>query len=292
MFKNIFFIALFVFSSCNGSNKTISNSSKETQKKKTFQTQVIVSNEPKTIVYSEEIISSRLYSIKRTKETPIETVLDSVNTVNHNLWNSLLQKHVSTQGNVSYKGFKESEKELDDYLGFLSENTPQNSWTKADKLAYWINAYNAFTVKLIIDNYPVKSIKDIKKPWDKKFIPIGDKLLSLNHIEHEILRKMNEPRIHFAIVCASVSCPKLQNTAFEPSKTEEQLNNATKEFLSDSARNELSQNSIKISKIFKWFSSDFKQNGSLIDFLNIYSEITISQNAKKSFKDYDWNLNE
>lgn len=292
MFKNIFFIVFFVFNSCNGSNKTISNSSKETQKKKTFQTQVIVSNEPKTIVYSEEIISSRLYSIKRTKETPIETVLDSVNTVNHNLWNSLLQKHVSTQGNVSYKGFKESEKELDDYLGFLSENTPQNSWTKADKLAYWINAYNAFTVKLIIDNYPVKSIKDIKKPWDKKFIPIGDKLLSLNHIEHEILRKMKEPRIHFAIVCASVSCPKLQNTAFEPSKTEEQLNNATKEFLSDSARNELSQNSIKISKIFKWFSSDFKQNGSLIDFLNIYSEITISQNAKKSFKDYDWNLNE
>lgn len=292
MFKNIFFIVFFVFNSCNGSNKTISNSSKETQKKKTFQTQVIVSNEPKTIVYSEEIISSRLYSIKRTKETPIETVLDSVNTVNHNLWNSLLQKHVSTQGNVSYKGFKESEKELNDYLGFLSKNTPQNSWTKADKLAYWINAYNAFTVKLIIDNYPVKSIKDIKKPWDKKFIPIGDKLLSLNHIEHEILRKMNEPRIHFAIVCASVSCPKLQNTAFEPSKTEEQLNNATKEFLSDSARNELSQNSIKISKIFKWFSSDFKQNGSLIDFLNIYSEITILQNAKKSFKDYDWNLNE
>ena len=283
---------LFLFNSCNGTNKTISNSSKETQKKEIFQTQISVSNEPKTIVYSEEIISSHLDSIKKTEETPFETVLDSIETFNHNLWNSLLQKYVSSQGNVSYKGFKESEKELDDYLEFLSENTPQDSWTKVEKLAYWINAYNAFTIKLILDNYPVKSIKDISSPWDNRFIKLGNKTYSLNDIEHKILRKMGDPRIHFGIVCASVSCPKLQNTAFESSKIEEQLTSATKEFLADSSRNDLSQNSIKISKIFKWFSSDFKQNGSLIDFLNAYSEITISQNASKRYKDYDWSLNE
>ena len=181
---------------------------------------------------------------------------------------------------------------LEAYLSSLSENMPQDSWTKAAKLAYWINAYNAFTIKLIIDNYPTKSIKNISSPWDQRFIYLGDKSYTLNYIEHEILRKMNEPRIHFGIVCASVSCPKLQNIAFEATNIEEQLTNATKEFLADPVRNNLSQNSIKISKIFKWFSSDFKQNGSLIDFLNKYSEITISQKASKSYKDYDWNLNE
>ena len=210
----------------------------------------------------------------------------------HSLWNDLLQKHVSSKGKVDYKGFKADSKNLEIYLNALSKNTPQDSWTKAEKLAYWINAYNAFTIKLIIDNYPVKSIKDIKNPWDVSFIKLGDKTFTLNDIEHKILRKMGDPRIHFGIVCASVSCPKLQNTAFEASKIDTQLTLATKEFLADSERNMLSQKSIKISKIFKWFASDFKQNGSLIDFLNTYSDISISQNAKKSFKDYDWNLNE
>jgi uncharacterized protein DUF547 len=210
----------------------------------------------------------------------------------HSKWNEILQSCVNNDGKVDYKGFKADAKNLETYLNALSENMPKDSWTKAEKLAYWINAYNAFTIKLIIDNYPLKSIKDIEKPWSKKFISIGGKLISLNHIEHEILRKMDEPRIHFAIVCASVSCPKLQNTAFESSKIEEQLNSVTKGFLADPTKNNISKNSIQISKIFKWFPSDFKQEGSIIDFLNKYSEITISQNASKRYKDYDWNLNE
>ena len=102
---------------------------------------------------------------------------------------------------------------------------------------------------------------------------------------------MDEPRIHFAIVCASVSCPKLQNTAFTASNLDEQLTNATKEFLADTSKNELSEDNIKISKIFKWFKKDFEKNGSLIDFLNQYSDITISASAKKSYTDYNWNLN-
>ena len=103
---------------------------------------------------------------------------------------------------------------------------------------------------------------------------------------------MNEPRIHFAIVCASVSCPKLQNTAFIASNLDEQLTNATKEFLADTSKNELSKEKIKLSKIFKWFKKDFEQNGSIIDFLNQYSEVTISSSAKKIYKDYNWNLND
>ena len=103
---------------------------------------------------------------------------------------------------------------------------------------------------------------------------------------------MNEPRIHFAIVCASVSCPKLQNTAFTASSLDIQLTNATKEFLADTSKNELLENSIKLSKIFKWFKKDFEQDGDLIDFLNQYSDVEISSSAKKSFKDYNWNLND
>jgi hypothetical protein len=103
---------------------------------------------------------------------------------------------------------------------------------------------------------------------------------------------MNEPRIHFAIVCASVSCPKLQNKAFTASDLDDQLTNATKEFLSDPSKNNLSKDSVELSKIFKWFSKDFKQGQSLIDFLSKYSDIIISPKASISYKDYDWNLNE
>ena len=103
---------------------------------------------------------------------------------------------------------------------------------------------------------------------------------------------MNEPRIHFAIVCASFSCPKLQNEVFTASNIDEQLTSATKDFLSDTNRNIISVNKIKISKIFQWFSKDFKENGSIIDFINQYSDINISSKAKKSFMTYNWNLNE
>jgi len=212
--------------------------------------------------------------------------------INHNLWTTLLETYVDSNGNVNYKELTKKAENIDTYLNLLSNSKPDNLVSREEKLAYWINAYNAFTIKLIIDNYPIKSIKDIKQPWDKKFIDIDGELISLNEIEHDILRKMNEPRIHFAIVCASVSCPKLQNTAFEPSKIEEQLTNATKEFLADPSKNNLSPNSIRISKLFQWFSKDFTQNGTLIDFLNQYSEITISPKAKRSFNNYNWRLNE
>ena len=220
------------------------------------------------------------------------SVVTNAQNIDHSKWNALLQTHVSDNGNVNYKGFKNDEERLHDYLEYLSENQPKSSSTKNEKLAYWINAYNAFTIKLIIDNYPIKSIKDIEKPWDKKFIPIGAKLLSLNHIEHEILRKMNEPRIHFAIVCASYSCPKLKNKAYTANRLETQLTNATKGFLADKNRNEISENNLKLSKIFKWFVKDFTVNGSLIDFLNKHSEVKISAKAKKRYVEYNWALNE
>jgi hypothetical protein len=213
-------------------------------------------------------------------------------TFDHAIFDDLLKKYVSNAGNVNYEGLKKEVKTLHQYIGLLKEFQPTDGWTKNDKLAYWINAYNALTIDLILRNYPVKSIKDIKDPWDQHLWKFGDKWLNLNAIEHEILRPMNEPRIHFAIVCASVSCPKLQNETFTAANLDEQLSKATKEFLNDTSKNELSEDHIKISKIFKWFKKDFEQNRSLIDFISTYSDIKISESAKKSYDDYNWDLND
>lgn len=213
----------------------------------------------------------------------------------HFLWNELLQKHVSANGNVNYKSFKTDYKKLLEYINILAilKSKPEfDSISREEKLAFWINAYNALTIDLIIKNYPVKSIKDIKDPWEQRLWQFGDKWYNLEDIEHKILRKMDEPRIHFAIVCASYSCPKLQNSAFTADNLEQQLTLATQEFLSDTNRNEISENALKLSKIFKWFDKDFEQNGSLIDFLNKYTDITISAKAKISYKDYNWDLND
>ncbi|RAI88332.1 DUF547 domain-containing protein [Algoriphagus yeomjeoni] len=221
----------------------------------------------------------------------------------HKTWNELLQANVNEDGTVNYKGFIKEKAKLETYLKSLSENAPdRKTWSKDEQLAYWINAYNAFTVKLIVDNYPVESIKDlgpalkiplIKDVWHYKFFEIGGQESSLDEIEHSILRKeFNEPRIHFAINCASVSCPPLLNEAFEAKTIDAQLDKVAKGFINDSSRNKITPDAIQISSIFSWFKGDFTKNGSLIDFLNKYSTVKIKSSAKVSHLDYDWNLNE
>ena len=221
----------------------------------------------------------------------------------HKTWNELLKANVNSNGTVNYKGFIKEKAKLDAYLKTISENAPdRKTWSKDEQLAYWINAYNAFTVKLIVDNYPVESIKDlgpalkipmIKDVWHYKFFKIGGEESSLDEIEHSILRKeFEEPRIHFAINCASVSCPPLLNEAFEAATIDSQLDKVAKGFINDSSRNKITPNAIQISSIFSWFKGDFTKNGSLIDFLNKYSTVKIKSDAKVSHLDYDWNLNE
>lgn len=213
-------------------------------------------------------------------------------TNNHAKWNVLLQKNVSKNGIVNYKSFQKDSNQLQSYLNELSANVPTKAWSKNATLAYWINVYNAYTVRLILDNYPLKSIKDISDPWGKKFFSLGNKKYSLEEIEHEILRKMDEPRIHFAINCASFSCPNLLNEAYTEEKLEQQLVAVSKSFINDKTKNSISPNKIEISKIFDWFAGDFKKKGSMIDFLNQYSTVKINTKAKINYKDYNWNLNE
>lgn len=225
------------------------------------------------------------------------------NPPNHQMWDQLLKANVSSIGIVDYKGFVKDKAKLDQYLKLISENAPdRKTWSKQEQLAYWINAYNAFTVKLIVDNYPVKSIRDlgpslkiplIKDVWHYKFFKIGGVESSLDEIEHSILRKeFEEPRIHFAVNCASVSCPPLLNEAFMASKLEVQLDKVARGFINDSSRNKITADNAQISSIFSWFKGDFTKKGSLIDFLNLYSKVKIKPSAKISHLDYNWNLNE
>lgn len=209
------------------------------------------------------------------------------------LWNELLKKHVDTHGNVDYKGFLNDRVELKKYLNHLSQNPPSENESKNKRLAYYINAYNAFTVDLILENYPVKSIKDIRNPWGQNFIKLGEENLSLNDIEHNILRNMNEPRIHFAINCASVSCPKLYNKAFTAEKLEAQLDKVTREFI-NSSENNISENELQLSNIFKWYKKDYLVNGirSLAHYVSQFTDVKINPNAKVRFLDYNWDLNE
>ncbi len=281
----ILLLIIITLVSCSGTKRITENTSKDIKQIEPVKVDEEVVNQERDTVIPEK--NNVVKEIKEASEK-----IKPIKTFNHSSWNNLLQKHVSDEGHVNYKNFKSDRKELTNYITYLGAHTPQGSWTKEDKLAYWINAYNAMTIDLILRHYPINSIKDINKPWEQRFWKLDEKWYNLNEIEHQILRKMKEPRIHFAIVCASFSCPKLQNKAFIPSNIDDQLTNATEEFLADKKRNYISQNSLNLSKIFQWFAKDFKQTGSLIDFLNQYSEITISNKAKKNFKDYNWSLNE
>lgn len=243
------------------------------------------------------LISSAGFSSKGlpTKEVSEDLSTSTANAevmVDHSKWDALLKKHVTKEGMVDYKGFMTDRESLNSYLSQLSKLKPTNDWPVQEQLAYYINIYNAYTVDLILKNYPTKSIKDIDGPWTKEIVKIGDVKISLGGIENSILRKMNEPRIHFAINCASISCPKLMNEAFTAAKIEEQLERATKEFI-NSDKNEISKNSAKLSSIFDWYKKDFTENGiTLVDYVNKYSAVKVAPGTSISYKDYNWNLNE
>ncbi len=222
--------------------------------------------------------------------------------VDHAPWNSLLKKYVDAKGFVNYAGFKKDSDALKKYLDILSANAPdEKSWSQDEQLAYWINAYNAFTVQLILDNYPLASIKDIgaklkipfiNTPWDIKFITIGGKKMDLNNIEHGIIRKkFSEPRIHFALVCAAKSCPPLRNEAYVPNRLNAQLDAQGRDFLNDPTKNEVSEKSAEISKLLSWYGGDFTGTMPIVDWINKYANKKMSREGSISYKTYNWELN-
>lgn len=221
----------------------------------------------------------------------------------HTVWGELLTAHV-VDGRVDYQGFKNNEIRLDGYLETLNATDPA-SLTEAERLAFYINAYNAYTVKLILENYedgkPVRSIKSIgglfQSPWSIQFARVGGEELTLDNIEHDIIRPgFNEPRVHFAVNCASVSCPPLLNEPYTGSELESQLELNTIRFLNDKNFNYISGNTLYVSKIFKWFGEDF--NNEISGFVGRYARGELlagiqaaGESLKVKYLDYDWSLN-
>ena len=229
-------------------------------------------------------------------ETPapkkVEVKKEIPKAFSHAAWNTLAQKHISSTGKVNYKGFKADIAAFDAYLKSLADNPVQSSWSRGEKMAYWINAYNAFTIKLIVDNYPVKSITDLEggKPWDKKWIKLGGKTYSLNNIEHDILRpKYKDARIHFAVNCAAKSCPPVWNKAWTAANLNGQLEKATKSFINNSKYNSVGGSNAAISKIFEWYAVDF---GNITDYLNKYASTKVAAGTAVTYQEYNWALNE
>ncbi len=211
----------------------------------------------------------------------------------HQVWDQLLQKYVNPDGWVDYPGFASEREALRTYLQTLGDHAPSGQWSREARLAYFINLYNAATVALILEHYPLESIRDIPRPWGKKRVRIGDQHYSLGEIEHGILRKMEEPRIHFAINCASVSCPKLLARAFREASLEAQLQKATRDFINDPSRNVVSEGEARLSRIFKWYRKDFTTaDTSLVDYLNPYLSTPLPAGTPVSYLPYDWSLNE
>ncbi len=223
--------------------------------------------------------------------------------VDHSAFDRLLKKYVNEKGLVNYKGFKSEETAFNQYLDLLSKNPPTDAWPKNEQMAYWINAYNAYTIRLILNHYPVKSIKDIGSkikipfvttPWAAKFFTIGGNKMSLDNIEHGTLRKKyDDPRIHFTLVCASISCPRLRNEAYTAAKLESQMDDQGRDFLNNPTKNKITKDEAQLSNYFNWYKGDWNDNGqSVVKWVDKYSTTKITEDTRISYLDYNWNLNE
>lgn len=215
----------------------------------------------------------------------------------HSLYKNILTKFVKN-GNVDYLSLKNDSLDLDAYLKNVAELKPGelNNMSTNDKIAFYLNIYNAITLKVITRYYPVRSIKDIPGVWDKLKFKVAGKEVTLNNIEHDILRKeFHEPRIHFALVCASRSCPGLAEEPFNGKDLNTQLDREAREFINDRTKVRLDKYNkiLYLSSIFKWFKEDF---GNPIEFVSKYiskDDVRIIQEGVRvKYLNYDWSLNE
>ncbi len=223
----------------------------------------------------------------------------------HETYQAVLKKIV-VQGLVDYQRLKKSPEDLNQYLNSTAA-VPERifrQWNESQQLAFLINLYNAQTLDLIISHYPVKSIKDIghlfKGPWDQKVVRLFGQKQTLNYLEHDILRgQYNEPRIHFALVCASNGCPPLRDEPFMADNLEAQLTDQTKIFLQQKEKNRLdaANKILYLSPLFDWFEKDFlKHADSVQNYVIRYwpkkqAPLLKANHYKVKFTSYDWALN-
>ena len=234
----------------------------------------------------------------------------SMDQIDHGPWDGLLRKYVDENGYVNYEALKASANDqqvLARYLQTLSTASRTTPAAKESQLAYWINAYNAVTVEGILQVYPTASIRDHTAKlygyniWKDLQLYVGGRPISLNDMEHEVLRKMGEPRIHFAIVCASIGCPRLMNQAYMANKLDEQLTVNAKDFFSreKNFRYDASANKFYLSSILEWFGEDFGSDQAarlkrIAGWLPTQQAMQAAEanSVSVSFLDYSWKLND
>jgi hypothetical protein len=234
----------------------------------------------------------------------------AIDQIDHAAWNALLAKYVDTNGMVDYTTWKATaadQQALDAYLAHLSQASLSQPASRDGQLAYWINAYNAVTVRGILREYPTTSIRNHTAKlfgyniWKDLQLVVDGKQFSLEHIEHEILRKMGEPRIHFAIVCASIGCPRLLNEAYGADRLNDQLTANTQSFFADRTKfqYDAAKGTIAVSPIMSWFAEDFGANqAEQIRRVAAYlpdaaaRQLAESGKARVSYLDYDWGIND
>jgi hypothetical protein len=234
----------------------------------------------------------------------------SMDQIDHSAWDKLLKKYVDQNGGVDYKAWKASTadvQQLDGYLNTLSTASRKARAARASQLAFWINAYNAVTVKGILREYPTTSIRNHTARfigyniWKNLLLVVGDSKISLDAMEHEVLRKMGEPRIHFAIVCASQSCPRLLAEAYVAPRLEEQLIANSKHFFANPGnfKHNVSGAKFQLTSILSWFGEDFGKNQaaqlkSIAPYLPTAEAraAALNNSVNVSYLDYDWGLNE
>jgi hypothetical protein len=233
----------------------------------------------------------------------------SMDGIDHAPWEQLLTKYVNVDGQVNYQGWKRSSSDvglLDQYLNHLSTARRNVASTRESKLAFWINAYNAVTIRGILREYPTTSIRNHTPKlwgyhiWKDLQLYVGGEPISLDAMEHEILRKMSEPRIHFAIVCASIGCPRLLNHAYRADQIDAQLNLNAKDFFSrrQNFQYDIGRKQFRMSAILNWFGDDFgSTQQAKLRRISAWLPTPESAGAAKrnavsvSYLDYDWNLN-
>jgi hypothetical protein len=220
----------------------------------------------------------------------------------HQDFNEILQQYV-VGDKFDYDALYQNKQDLQklyNYVDLLERQNP-DSWSENEALAYWINLYNAATIELVLKNYPVKSIKDIgflfSSPWKRKVVKVNGKELSLDDIEHKIIRKkFKDARIHFALNCASLGCPPISNTAFTPAELDKQLDAACKRAIRSSKWVKITDNEIWVTKVFDWYKDDFvAYAGSVREFIARYRpedrDKIMDENRELKIMDYDWSLN-
>lgn len=221
-------------------------------------------------------------------------------------WDTILKKNTrpSNHAGIVYTGFDYAailnSDEFDKLVGALEIFSPEKLQGKEETLAFWINVYNIFAVKLVRDHYPVTSIKDVGSlifpVWEKPAGKVGGKMYSLNDIEHKILRPMNEPAMHFAIVCASVSCPDLRAEAYRASALSGQLKLQIHRFLENKGKGMQvyrERKTVYLSRLFDWYKKDFATAGGFVGFLNSEwgDNLNMSSDYAIEFLTYNWDLN-